>query len=81
MRRPPAASDRRRAQSPFRRCIGAVILLSVVGTLIPDNPDRSLEATTMIFGIALIAAFVLGYASERTLSIHSIDTTGREGFY
>jgi uncharacterized membrane-anchored protein len=63
----------------------AVVLISVVGTLVTDNlVDNlgvSLEMTTIIFSIALLASFVAWYASEKTLSIHSIYTTKREVFY
>jgi uncharacterized membrane-anchored protein len=63
----------------------AVVLLSVVGTLITDNlVDNfgvSLETTTTIFGVALVVTFAAWYRSEKTLSIHSIVTTKREAFY
>lgn len=63
----------------------AVVLLSVVGTLITDNlTDNfgvSLVTTTIAFSIALAATFAAWYASEKTLSIHSITTTKREAFY
>ena len=63
----------------------AVVLLSVVGTLITDNlTDNfgvSLVTTTIIFTIALAIAFAAWYASEKTLSIHSIITIKRESFY
>ena len=63
----------------------AVVLLSVVGTLITDNlTDNfgvSLVTTTVIFGAALAAVFAGWYASEKTLSIHSITTARREAFY
>ena len=63
----------------------AVVLISVVGTLITDNlTDNfgvSLVTTTIVFSVALAAAFAWWYASERTLSIHSIFTTRREAFY
>ena len=63
----------------------AVVLLSVVGTLITDNlTDNfgvSLAETTTIFAILLIAWFILWHTVEGTLSIHSIVTTGREAFY
>ena len=63
----------------------AVVLISVVGTLITDNlTDNfgvSLVTTTVIFAVALAAVFAGWYASERTLSIHSIYTTRREAFY
>ncbi|WP_374682935.1 hypothetical protein [Accumulibacter sp.] len=63
----------------------AVVLISVFGTLVTDNlVDNfgvSLQTTTAIFSIALLATFGLWYASERTLSIHTIFTTRRELFY
>jgi uncharacterized membrane-anchored protein len=63
----------------------AVVLISIVGTLISDNlVDNlgvSLETTTVVFGLALAATFTAWYVSERTLSIHTIWTTRREAFY
>jgi uncharacterized membrane-anchored protein len=63
----------------------AVVLISVVGTLVTDNlVDNfgvALETTTIIFTLAMLAAFTAWYASEKTLSIHSIYTTKREAFY
>jgi uncharacterized membrane-anchored protein len=63
----------------------AVVLISIVGTLITDNLVDNfgvpLETTTIIFSIALAATFAVWYASERTLSIHTIYTTRREAFY
>jgi uncharacterized membrane-anchored protein len=63
----------------------AVVLLSVVGTLITDNLTDNygvaLETTTIIFSIALVITFAAWFASERTLSIHTIVTSKREGFY
>ncbi len=63
----------------------AVVLISVVGTLITDNLVDNfgvrLETTTIAFSVALAATFALWYASERTLSIHTIFTTKRETFY
>jgi uncharacterized membrane-anchored protein len=63
----------------------AVVLISVVGTLVTDNlVDNfgvTLETTTIIFTVALVAIFTAWYASEKTLSIHSIYTTRREAFY
>ena len=64
---------------------GAVVLLSIVGTLISDNlVDNlgvALSATSIIFGFALIVVFIWWYVSERTLSVHKIDTVPREFFY
>jgi uncharacterized membrane-anchored protein len=62
-----------------------VVFISVFGTLITDNlTDRfnvSLWTSTILFTIALAATFAAWYRSEHTLSIHSIVTTRREGFY
>ncbi len=63
----------------------AVVLISVVGTLITDNLidnfGVSLQTTTILFAIALTATFIAWYSSEKTLSIHSIFTAKREAFY
>jgi uncharacterized membrane-anchored protein len=63
----------------------AVVLISVVGTLISDNlTDNfgvSLVTTTIAFAIALSVTFAVWYWKERTLSIHTIVTTRREAFY
>jgi uncharacterized membrane-anchored protein len=63
----------------------AVVLISIVGTLITDNlVDNygvALETTTTLFSIALAVTFATWYWSERTLSIHTIFTTRRESFY
>ncbi len=63
----------------------AVVLISIVGTLITDNLVDNfgvpLQTTTIVFSIALAATFAVWYASERTLSIHSIYTNEREAFY
>ncbi|MEO8910578.1 MAG: hypothetical protein ABI408_10190 [Gemmatimonadaceae bacterium] len=62
-----------------------VVFISVVGTLISDNlVDNlgiSLVTTTAIFTVALVAVFVSWYATEKTLSVHTIVTRGRELFY
>lgn len=62
----------------------AVVLLSIVGTLVTDNLvdilGVSLVTTTIGFAAALAATFALWYASERTLSIHKIHTPRREAF-
>jgi len=63
----------------------AVVLISVVGTLFSDNLVDNLgvplSTTTTAFAIALGLTFLIWYAFERTLSIHSITTTRREAFY
>lgn len=62
-----------------------VVLISIVGTLITDNlVDNfgvALQTTSIIFGVALLATFVVWYSFEKTLSIHSIFTSRRELFY
>jgi uncharacterized membrane-anchored protein len=63
----------------------AVTLISVFGTLVTDNLtdnlDVPLETSTIVFSVLLAATFIAWYASEKTLSIHSIVTRRREGFY
>src|SRR5207253_7628789 len=62
-----------------------IVLISVVGTQITDNlTDNlgiSLVISTIAFAAALALAFATWFASERTLSIHTIFTTRREAFY
>jgi uncharacterized membrane-anchored protein len=62
-----------------------VVLISVVGTLVSDNLVDNfgvpLWATTVVFSAALAAVFVWWFVSERSLSVHTIVTTRREGFY
>ncbi|MCW2991724.1 MAG: hypothetical protein JWM73_2318, partial [Solirubrobacterales bacterium] len=62
-----------------------VVVISVFGTLITDNmTDRyniPLTTSTAIFAVVLALVFAAWYASERTLSIHTIVTTRREAFY
>jgi uncharacterized membrane-anchored protein len=63
----------------------AVVLISVVGTLITDNltdhVGMPLELTTAIFAAALAATFALWYVREKTLSVHTIFTPRRELYY
>jgi uncharacterized membrane-anchored protein len=63
----------------------AVVLISIVGTLITDNLTDtlgiSLVTTTIVFSIMLAVVFAVWWASERTLSIHTIYSTRREAFY
>ncbi len=62
-----------------------VVVISVFGTLITDNMTDAynvpLTTSTALFSVILAAVFAAWYAVERTLSIHSIVTTRREGFY
>lgn len=78
------------AQFAIRRYIPVVywwtvVVISVAGTLITDNLTDNLgvplAVTTGIFTVALLAVFATWYLVERTLSIHSIRTPRREGFY
>lgn len=63
----------------------AVVLISVVGTLLTDNltdlQGVALRTSTIGFAIVLAVVFGVWYARERTLSIHTIVTTPRESFY
>ncbi|GAC1444721.1 MAG: membrane protein [Mycobacteriales bacterium] len=63
----------------------AVVLISVVGTLLTDiltdDIGVPLWATTVVFTVALAIVFGIWYAREQTLSIHSIVSTPREAFY
>lgn len=63
----------------------AVVLISIVGTLVTDNlVDNfgvALTTTTALFTVALVLTFWFWFRSEGTLSIHSIFTARREGFY
>jgi uncharacterized membrane-anchored protein len=63
----------------------AVVLISVVGTLITDNMTDALGipllSSTIGFTLALAATFAAWFAVERTLSIHEVFTFRREAFY
>jgi uncharacterized membrane-anchored protein len=78
------------AQMRARRYVPAlywlvVVLISIAGTLMTDNlvdgHGVSLYVTTTGFSIALAATFMGWYLRERSLSIHSIVTRSREGWY
>ncbi|MET8081302.1 hypothetical protein [Streptomyces sp. NPDC005303] len=62
-----------------------VVMVSVFGTMAADVLHVGLgvpyAVSTPAFLVVLAAVFVLWYASERTLSIHSIRTRRRETFY
>lgn len=62
-----------------------VVLISIVGTLITDNlTDNlgvSLWVSTGVFLALLVITFVIWFARERTLSIHTVFTRRREAFY
>jgi uncharacterized membrane-anchored protein len=63
----------------------AVVLISVVGTLLTDNLTDArgvpLWISSTVFSLLLAVVFGLWYAREGTLSIHSIVTTPREAWY
>ena len=63
----------------------SVVMISIVGTLITDNLSDnlgvSLMITTPVFAVILAITFAIWYASEKTLSIHTIYTRRRELFY
>jgi uncharacterized membrane-anchored protein len=63
----------------------AVVLISVVGTLLTDILTDSvgveLWISTTVFACTLAVVFAIWYALEHTLSIHTIVTTRREAFY
>lgn len=63
----------------------AVVLMSIVGTLVTDNLidnfGFSLLSTTIVFTIVLAIVFGVWYGVEKTLSIHTIFTNSREAFY
>lgn len=62
-----------------------VVVVSVTGTLytdiLTDQAGVPLWISTTVFSVLLAATFAVWWARERTLSIHSIVTTPREGFY
>ncbi|WP_382304834.1 hypothetical protein [Herbiconiux sp. UC225_62] len=62
-----------------------VVLVSIFGTMAADVVHVQFgvpyEVSTAGFAVALAAIFTIWYLSERTLSIHSIDTRRREVFY
>ncbi len=63
----------------------AIVMVSVFGTMAADALHQGLGVPYVIsapfFLIALAVIFVAWYASEKTLSIHSITTRRREVFY
>jgi uncharacterized membrane-anchored protein len=68
---------------PWRYWV-TVALVSIFGTLVTDLLSQAgvrLEVTTIVFTILLAATFLAWYATDHTLSIHSIFTTRREAFY
>lgn len=62
-----------------------VVVVSVTGTLytdiLTDQAGVPLWISTSVFSLLLAGVFAVWYARERTLSIHSIVSAPREGFY
>lgn len=62
-----------------------VVLISVMGSLVVDNLTDILEVplgvTVIAAAVLLAGTFVVWFAAEKTLSIHTIDTGRRETFY
>jgi uncharacterized membrane-anchored protein len=63
----------------------AVVMVGTFGTMAADvlhvGLGVSYTATTVLYAMALTAIFVAWRRTEKTLSIHSIDTPRREAFY
>jgi uncharacterized membrane-anchored protein len=62
-----------------------IVAVSTVGTLITDSMHTNFGwenwQLTILFGVILIAVFAIWWAQEKTLSIKTINTRKREGFY
>jgi uncharacterized membrane-anchored protein len=63
----------------------AVMMVAIFGTMaadgIHDGASIPYAVTTPLFGLVVAAIFYFWYRSEGTLSIHSITTRRREGYY
>jgi uncharacterized membrane-anchored protein len=63
----------------------AVMMVAIFGTMaadgIHDGASIPYALTTPLFACVVAAVFLLWYRSEGTLSIHTITTRRREGFY
>jgi len=63
----------------------AVVMVAVFGTMAADVLHIKFgvpyAVSTALFAVVLTVVFVAWHASEKTLSIHSIDTPRREAFY
>jgi uncharacterized membrane-anchored protein len=63
----------------------AVVMVGTFGTMAADVVHVGLgvpyTASTILYAIVLIGVFVAWQRTEKTLSIHSIDTPRREAFY
>jgi uncharacterized membrane-anchored protein len=63
----------------------AVVGVGVFGTMAADvlhvGFDVPYAASSILYGVVLLAVFVGWQKTEKTLSIHSVDTPRREAFY
>jgi uncharacterized membrane-anchored protein len=63
----------------------AVVMVSVFGTAVADVMHNEFDVpytvSTVTLLVAVAAVFALWYATEKTLSIHSVRTRRREAFY
>jgi uncharacterized membrane-anchored protein len=63
----------------------AVMMVAIFGTMaadgVHDGASLPYAVTTPLYAIVVAAVFFFWYRSEGTLSIHSITTRRREGFY
>ena len=63
----------------------AVAMVGIFGTMAADVLHVALgvpyTASTILYGAVLVAIFIAWRTTERTLSIHSIDSPRREAFY
>jgi uncharacterized membrane-anchored protein len=63
----------------------AVVMVAVFGTMAADGLHVELgvpyDVSTPFFAVSLAVIFAVWYATEKTLSIHSINTPRREFFY
>jgi uncharacterized membrane-anchored protein len=75
---------RSKTYTPFLYWI-VVVLISIAGTLftdnLTDNLNISLITSSLVWAVLLASTFAAWYASEKSLSIHSIYTNKREAFY
>ncbi|MGO4298640.1 COG4705 family protein [Leifsonia sp. RAF41] len=63
----------------------AVLMVAVFGTMVADVLHVELGipylVSTVVLAVALAAVFVVWYATQRTLSVHRIDSRARQFFY
>lgn len=63
----------------------AVLMVAVFGTMVADVIHVELGVpylvSTAVFAVALAVVFALWFATQRTLSVHRIDTPARQAFY